>query len=147
MERKQIPRYITDASVAVKWFIEETDTPQAVNLKALFEKGEVDLEAPSLITYEVASALRFHAKVQLAPKEFLSAIEVLTDLQITREPNDLEWSTTLQLSTQNPISVYDAVYLSFAIHRDAKMVTADSSLLRNLRAPETRESVMLLSSF
>ena len=145
MERDQIPRYVTDASVAVKWFVEETDTAQAVKLKGLFENGEIELEAPSLLTYEVASALRFHPKIRFALKQFLGAIEVLSELQITREPNEAEWSTALRLSLENPVSVYDAAYLSFALHGAAKMVTADSSFLRNLKSTEVSQSVVLLS--
>ena len=43
MERKQGQRYVTDASVAVKWFVEEQETQTALKLKQLFEDGEIDL--------------------------------------------------------------------------------------------------------
>ncbi len=136
---------MTDASVAVKWFVEEADTAQAVKLKGLFENGEVELEAPSLLTYEVVSALRYHPKIRFSVKQFLGAIEVLSGLQITREPNEAVWSAAVRLSLENAISIYDAAYLAFAVCEGAKMVTADSSFVRNLKSEDIRQSVVLLS--
>lgn len=145
MERNQIPRYILDASVAVKWFVEETDTRRAVRLKERFENGQVDLEAPSLLTYEVASALRFHPKIQLTLKQLHGAIEVLEQMQIVHEPNEDEWTAALRLSLENPISIYDAAYLSLAGNRAAKMVTSDTKFPTNLKSAEARQNVILLS--
>ena len=144
MERNQIPRYIIDASVAVKWFVEETDTRRAVRLKERFENGQVDLEAPSLLTYEVASALRFHPKIQLTLKQLHGAVEALEQMQIVHEPNQDEWTTAFRLSLENPISIYDAAYLSLADNRTAKMVTSDTKFLTNLKSAGVRQHVILL---
>lgn len=145
MERNQIPRYVIDASVAVKWFIEEKDTPSAVRLKERFENGQVNLEAPSLLTYEVASALRFHPKIQLTLKQLCGAIEVLEQMQILHEPNEDEWTTAFRFSLENQISIYDAAYLSLADNRRAKMVTSDTKFLTNLKSAGARQKVILLS--
>jgi predicted nucleic acid-binding protein len=146
LERNQIPRYIIDASVAVKWFIEETDTPRAVMLKERFENGQVNLEAPSLLTYEVASALRFHPKIQPTLKQLHEAIEALEQMQIVREPNEDEWTMAFQFSLENSISIYDAAYLSLAANRSAKMVTSDTKFLTNLKSAGARQEFILLSN-
>ncbi len=145
MERKQIPRSVTDASVAVKWFIEEKDTPRAVRLKELYENGQIELEAPSLLGYEVAFALRFHPKIRITLKQFLGVTEVLDQMQITREPNDIEWATAFHLSLENPVSVYDAVCLSFALSGTSKMLTADTSLITKLKTTEAKRNVIMLT--
>jgi predicted nucleic acid-binding protein len=145
LERKEIPRYIPDASVALKWFIEERDTSHALRLKELFEKGRIDLEAPSLLGYEVASALRFHPKVKVTLKQFGGVTEALADMQIMREPTHLEWLTAFRLSLENAISIYDAIYLGFAVSRQSKMVTADTSLLSKTRSAEAKGSLLALT--
>ena len=145
MERKQVQRYITDASVAVKWFVEERETQTALKLKQLFEDGKVDLEAPSLLRYEVASALRFHPKVRLTLKQFHTVTEALDQMQISREPSEREWSMAFRLSLENTLSIYDAVYVAFALSGRSKMVTADASLLSKLKSPEAKQNVLTLA--
>jgi predicted nucleic acid-binding protein len=146
LERKQVRRYITDASVAVKWFVEEQETDNALKLKRLFEDGEVDLEAPSLLAYEVASALRFHPKVRLTLKQFRAVREALDQMQITRDPNEREWALAYQLSLENAVSVYDAVYVSMALSGHSKMVTADATLLKKVKSPEIRQNLTTLTN-
>ncbi len=145
MERNEIPRYVPDASVAVKWFIKEKDTDRASRLKELFENGEISLEAPSLLSYEVASALRFHPKVKLTLKQFRGVTEAINDMQITREPSDIEWTMAFHISLENPISIYDAIYLGFAASGQSKMITADKNLLTKLRSPETKQNVITIA--
>ena len=55
-------------------------------------------------------------------------IESLEGLQITLDPSDLEWATTLALSLENPISIYDSVYVAFAVHGHSRLVSADTIL-------------------
>jgi predicted nucleic acid-binding protein len=147
LERSEIPRYVPDASVAVKWFIEEEDSPSARRLRELFQQGTIDLDAPSLLTYEVASALRFHPVAKFTPRQLREVTESLEGLQITREPTDHEWATAFTLSVENPISIYDAVYVAFAVQRRSQMVTADRILLGRLKSPETRQRTVNLSDF
>jgi predicted nucleic acid-binding protein len=144
LERSEIPRYIPDASVAVKWFIEEKDSRPARRLRDLYQEGAIDLDAPSLLKYEVASALRFHPVARFTPKQLRGVMKSLEDLQITREPSDREWVTAFTLSLENPISIYDAVYVAFAVHGHSQMVTADAILTKRLKSAETtRRAIML----
>jgi predicted nucleic acid-binding protein len=145
LERKQVQRFITDASVAVKWFVDEQETQIALKLKQLFEEGEVDLEAPSLLGYEVASALRFHPKVSLTLKQFRGVREALDQMQISREPNEREWNMAFRLSLENMVSLYDAVYVAFALSGRCKLVTADASLLSKLRSLDAKQNVVTLA--
>jgi len=145
LERSEIPRYVPDASVAVKWFIEEKDSRPARRLRELFQQGRIDLDAPSLLKYEVASALRFHPVARFTPRQLRGVIESLEGLQITREPSDSEWATTFTLSLENPISIYDAVYVAFAVHYHSQMVTADTTLATRLKSPETRQRAIMLA--
>jgi predicted nucleic acid-binding protein len=145
LERSEIPRYVPDASVAVKWFVEEKDSPAAQRLRELFQQGKIELDSPSLLRYEVASALRFHPVARFTPKQLRGVMESLEGLQITREPSDREWATTFVLSLENPISIYDAVYVAFAFHGHSQMVTADTTLTIRLKSTEIRQRMILLA--
>ena len=74
-------------------------------------------------------------------------MESLEGLQMTREPSDREWATAFTLSLENPISIYDAVYVAFAVHGHSQMVTADKILTTRLKSPETKQRVSMLSDF
>jgi predicted nucleic acid-binding protein len=48
---------VIDASVAIKWFVEEPDAPAAHRLLEAHATGETTLVAPDLIVYEVSNVL------------------------------------------------------------------------------------------
>lgn len=145
MARDTVPQYVPDASVAVKWFIDEEGSENALRLKEFFVDGEISLEAPSLLSYEVASALRFHPIVRMTRKQFLKAMQSLAGLQITRDPTRSEWAAAHALALESPISIYDSIYIGFATQRQSIMVTADEALIKKVKNPETREKLLSLA--
>ena len=145
MERNAIPRYVPDASVAVKWFVKEDDSAKAHGLKQLFQEGRIDLEAPSLLLYEVASALRFHPVVKFSSAKVRTVMNSLGKLQITREPTLKEWTTAFTISQENSISIYDAAYIGFALEGNGKMITADSKLITRIDPAKTKAQISLLA--
>jgi predicted nucleic acid-binding protein len=48
---------VIDASVAIKWFVDEPDAPLAVTLRDAHIAGENALATPDLLVYEVANVL------------------------------------------------------------------------------------------
>jgi len=54
-------RYVTDASVVLKWFsnIGENDLKKALKLREDFRRRKIDIYAPELLIYEIANVLRF----------------------------------------------------------------------------------------
>ena len=49
---------VVDASVVVKWFVSEDNTPESLSLRDAFVGNQIDLFAPSLMPFEVVNALR-----------------------------------------------------------------------------------------
>ena len=49
---------VLDASVAVKWFNPEPLRDKALEIRESFVEGKIQLEAPSLLPYELGNALR-----------------------------------------------------------------------------------------
>ena len=50
---------ILDASVVLKWFLEEKDSRKALEIRQKYLSGLVDISVPILILSEVANVLRY----------------------------------------------------------------------------------------
>ncbi|MDV3278461.1 MAG: type II toxin-antitoxin system VapC family toxin [Nitrososphaerales archaeon] len=133
---------ILDASVAVKWFSQEPLRDKALALRQSFLEGKVELEAPSLMIYEVANALRYNPRY--GSDEAKSSIEALENLQLTihRFEGGLA-SSAVETAYRLGITVYDAAYVALAAARNGVMYTADAEVV----AKASTDSVKHLAEF
>lgn len=136
MASKKIRKYAVDSSVAVKWFVDEKGSDSARFLEAEFAEGNLELMAPTLLKYEVASALRWHPLAHLKPSEIAGALEVIDRYHFLFEPTPQAWNHAIELSNAAKISVYDAVYVAFAHAIDSHLVTTDEKLIKSLPLSE-----------
>jgi predicted nucleic acid-binding protein len=101
------------------------DNPANPQLLALIADSE--LHAPSLLDYEVASALRGHALAgKLADGQLEDATEDFTALRIERYPLSTMMRAVLDL--RDNFTVYDAAYVVLAQALELPLVTADTKL-------------------
>lgn len=101
------------------------DDPANPELLALI--ADSDLHAPSLLDYEVASALRGHAiGGKLDDTKLEDATEDFTALGIERYPLSVMLRDVLDL--RNNFTVCDAAYAVLARALDVPLVTADEKL-------------------
>lgn len=119
---------IVDASVAVKWVIEEEGSEMARRL------SRIPLEAPDLLLVECANIL--WKKVRLGDLERAEATERLD--RLLRAPVRLVASRellppALELSLELRHPIYDCLYLALAQRRGVPLVTADERLVSALR--------------
>jgi predicted nucleic acid-binding protein len=119
---------VIDASVALKWVVEEPGTPEALSLRQ-----KAKLIAPELLIAECANIL--WKKVQrdeLSQQEASLAARLLqgADVELLPTRSLLEAGTRLAIELDHP--AYDCLYLALAIARDCPFVTADDRLLRKL---------------
>ena len=136
MASKKIRKYAVDSSVAVKWFVDEKGSDSARFLEAEFAEGNLELMAPTLLKYEVASALRRHPLAHLKPPEIAGALEVIDRYHFLYDPTPQAWTHAIDLSNAAKISVYDAVYVAFAHAIDSHLVTTDEKLIKSLPLSE-----------
>lgn len=120
---------VVDASIAIKWVIEEEGTAQALALR----RG-AKLIAPELLVSECATIL--WKKVQrreLSREEALFAARLLQGADIELRPTRslLEMATRIAIDLAHP--AYDCLYLALAIESRCRYVTADERFLRLLR--------------
>lgn len=120
---------VVDASIAIKWVIEEEGTAQALALR----RG-AKLIAPEFLVAECANIL--WKKVQrreLSREEALFAARLLQGADIELRPTRslLETATRIAIDLAHP--AYDCLYLALAIESRCRFVTADERFLRLLR--------------
>ncbi len=126
--------FVIDASIAVKWVVEEDGTENALALR-----GHTKLIAPELLIAECANI--FWKKVQrgeLSRDEALFAARLLqsSDVELLPTRALLEPATRIAIELDHP--AYDCIYIALAIERDCRFVTADDRFLRKLKEGHRR---------
>jgi predicted nucleic acid-binding protein len=144
LERKKIRTYVLDASVAVKWFVDEDASDKARLLRDSFVRGQSELVAPDLLKYELANALRSHPIAVVDRSTLLRAMDALDNYQFLITPSKETWALAIELSYSTPISLYDGVYVGLSQMLKSPLVTADQKLIRTL-PPRQRPSAIALS--
>jgi len=119
---------VIDASIAVKWVIEEDGTPEAL---ALRQKAK--LIAPELLVAECANILwKKVLRRELLKQEALLAARLLqgAEIELTPTRSLLEVATRMAIELDHPAC--DCFYLALAVERQCRFVTADERFLRKL---------------
>ncbi len=121
-------RLVVDASVAVKWVVEEEGTAEALRLL----QSEA-LSAPDLLVAECANILWKKVKRgELDEREAELAARLIQRADIEILPTRPLMERTLELALALDHAAYDCLYLALALQNDWQFVTADERLLRKL---------------
>lgn len=119
---------VVDASIAIKWVVEEDGTEEALTLR-----GRARLIAPELLVAECANILwKKVQREELSKQEALLAARLLqgADVELFPTRSLFESATRLAIELDHP--AYDCLYLALAIENECQFVTADEQLLRKL---------------
>lgn len=125
---------VIDASIAIKWVVEEAGTPQALAIRHRWT-----LIAPELLSAECANILwKKVRRDELSRQEALFAARLLQAAEIELLPTRslLEPATRIAIELDHP--AYECLYLALAVARDCRFVTADQRFLRKLGARQGR---------
>lgn len=119
---------VADASVIVKWFVNEEHTEQALALRQGYLDKKVDIACPQILPFEVLNALRYNP--EFGDKQVKIASDALRKYQLWLYPILGELADEcIEKSFSFGISIYDSSYISLAEYLDAKLYTADEKLL------------------
>jgi len=123
------PGLVVDASVALKWLIDEPGSDQANELLDAHLDQSMTLAAPGHLLAEVGNGLRkLVARGSMDGPDAASALEDLVDLDIDLLDSTPVWPRTLEAALQWQVTTYDAVYVLTALDRGTDLVTADARL-------------------
>ena len=123
---------VVDASVALKWVVEEEGSDAAVDL------AQHELWAPDLMRIECANALWAKARRgELDHAEVVERADALGTVPMTLVPQEDVLSDAVRLALELGHPVYDCLYLALAVQRDTYVVTADRRFVNVVRQSDT----------
>jgi predicted nucleic acid-binding protein len=128
-------RYVVDASVAVKWVVEEALSDFADSLLA----EEADLLAPDFLLVEAGNALwKKIARREISVGAAAEALDVLIESPIEWAPSTALLRQAFDIAARLRHPVCDCLYLALAERESATLVTADDRLRHAARRARTK---------
>lgn len=125
-------KLVIDASVAVKWYIEENWNDEADQILT----QNYTLIAPDFILVESANIFwKKVIKQELKQSEAHHNLELLTLSFDDYISSHNLYSQSLQLAFETNHSIYDMMYLSAAVQSNTMVVTADQKFLTPFKKP------------
>jgi len=122
-------KVVIDASVAIKWYVDENWTPEARQIINDYRDRKKDIATVTLMPYEVLNALRYSPESSIV--ELITVAESLEKLNLDQYNLEGELAKkTLENAHRYGITVYDSSYLSLGEILDATVYTADEKLIR-----------------
>jgi predicted nucleic acid-binding protein len=134
---------VIDASVVVKWFIEENNSEKALLLRDSFIGGKVELYVPLLLYFEVLNALKYSQLFE--PNELEEAGESLENygFKVITIKNEIR-NHMINAAINYDLSIYDASYLGLSIGLEMMFCTADEKIIKKL-PPTLKKKVKSLN--
>jgi predicted nucleic acid-binding protein len=113
---------VLDASVVVKWFLDEEGSEAARALRS----ADLAVSAPHLLLLEVANVFWRHVrKGALEIATGSDVLSVLGEAPIEWHEDAALFKEAYRLATELGRTVYDSLYLALAVRLDSVLITAD----------------------
>jgi predicted nucleic acid-binding protein len=130
---------VVDASVALKWFIDEDGSREAA---ALIASGD-SLIAPDLIMPEICNAVwKLARRGAMHEAQKIAVVTRLPSILAELAPTGPLAPRALALSALLDHPAYDCFYLALAEQRNARLVSADRRLIARVAETTWRDLVM-----
>ncbi len=124
--------YVVDASVLVKWFMEEEGRDRALALRQLHTSRRSAIFISELTFLEILNAIRYSPKSN--EEDGAEALHVLQNLRLQvrsiefdllRKTNAIAWAYK--------VTIYDALYVALAEQLGYPLITADEVMVKKLK--------------
>jgi len=124
-------KVVVDASIIVKWFVEEESSEASQIIRDKYIKGEIEIIAPQLIIFETLNALRY--KELFTEPEIKEISEALDSYSLNLYPLRGEYAVkTVEVAFANNVTIYVSSYISLALLENTHLYTADQKLIESL---------------
>ncbi len=129
MERHK--KIVVDASVVIKWFVEEDHTERSIKILEDYFEGTIVVYSTQLMPYEVINALRYNP--EMGKDDLTNVSDTLKKLKLNLYPiiDDL-YTSTISLAMDFGTTIYDASYLALSNSLEAVLYTADQKFLNKV---------------
>ncbi len=125
-------RYVLDASVGIKWVMNEVDSAEARRLRDDFGNQIHELIAPDSFPLEAAHALMNAGRRGIVTDATKLWVELMVDSP-RLFPSVPLMLRALGIASQARIGVYDCLYVALAEREGCELVTADARLINSLQ--------------
>ena len=117
-------QYVIDASVVLKWYIEEDLTNIAIDIRNQYVNGKIKLYAPNIMIFEVINSL---TKLDSFTNNHLIEIGDSLLSFITQFDNfsNLIIRTGINMSIESNSSLFETFYLALSEFYNCQLLTAD----------------------
>lgn len=133
--------FVVDASVAIQWFVPESQSIQANKIMDLADK----LFAPDLIVAEVGNVLwKKHRAGELTADETLMVVSAFKKVPLELHPSSEIVEIAFSLAAATGRTVYDCLYVALATVLSAPLITADRKLYNALHHGKYSQHVLNL---
>lgn len=138
---------VLDASVVLKWFVNEPDSALSISIREKFYAGKMEIVVPDLLLFEISNALRYNPT--FTSKEIQEALETLFGMGIQIITPTLSLlGKTVELAEVFDVTCYDATYLALSEELGFEFITADEKLYRKIeKSSKLKAPIRLLSDF
>ena len=131
---------VVDASLALKWVLEEPLSREAEGLLAQWEEGRVRMVAPGLLLYEATDALRARvARGEMRGNEARIGVEAIVESgPVLVDQNALHWDALKLAMRLRLPDAYGAHYLALAEREDCELWTGNDGFWNAVKARHPR---------
>jgi predicted nucleic acid-binding protein len=126
-------KYVLDVNVALKWVLNEVDSPKARRLREDWRAQVHELMAPDVLPFEAAHALTRAERRRLIADAGQFWGEIMADCPQLFPSLPLA-QRTLAISRQARIGFYDCLYVALAERQQGcELVAADTRMVATLK--------------
>jgi len=123
---------VADASVIVKWFVEEEHSGPSVRMRDDHASQRIMIVVPAVAPFEVLNALRYSGG--FGTDDLIEISRTLDGYQFVEAPLKGDYAEEVaRLAMDLGVTVYDASYLALGKVRGIDVYTADEQLLKKVR--------------
>lgn len=124
--------YVVDASVLVKWFMEEEGRDRALALRQLHTSRRSAIFISELTFLEILNAIRYSPKSN--EEDGAEALHVLQNLRLQVRPIDFDLLRKANvIAWAYRITIYDALYVALAEQVGYPLITADDVMVKKMK--------------
>ncbi|HEV7472937.1 MAG TPA: type II toxin-antitoxin system VapC family toxin [Pyrinomonadaceae bacterium] len=125
-----MPHLVIDSSVAVKWFVVEPYSTEALKILDQYRNGSTSFLAPDLINAEFGNIIwKKHLFQGLAESDAQTIVDDFCALPFTFVPTTRLLEDAYKLAVKHQRTVYDSLYLALSLREGCEFVTADERLV------------------
>ncbi|OLS16981.1 MAG: hypothetical protein HeimC2_45590 [Candidatus Heimdallarchaeota archaeon LC_2] len=117
-------QYVIDASVVLKWYIEEDLTSEAIEIRNNYINGKINLYAPNILIFEVINTL---TKLGNFSKNNLIEIgdSLLSFIIQLDNFSGYVLQTAINMTSRSNSSLFETFYLALSEFYNCQLLTAD----------------------